>query len=98
MVRYYHFLSRAFGEGVTIAKVVDFDVSNKVTVLRVDVGVQATGGSTGGLRSSGRGALGLVMASQRMFAYGQRSACEDVQRGLEAHQRAECPCEPGFGH
>ena len=62
-VEIYHFLSRALGEGVAIAQIVDFDVANEITILGVNVGVQP-GGTRGLCSTSGR-AFGLRMTSQR---------------------------------
>lgn len=40
----YRLLCAAFGQGVAITQVVDFDVFDKVTVLLVDLGVERSAG------------------------------------------------------
>lgn len=61
-VEIYHFLSRALGEGVAVAQIVDLDVADEITILGVDVGVQASG--AGRLVSSTGRTFGLRMTSQ----------------------------------
>lgn len=53
----YHFLCRAFGQGVAIPKIVDLDVTNVITVLSVDLIVKRGRAGRGGL--GGTRALGL---------------------------------------
>jgi hypothetical protein len=67
-VEIYHFLSRALGERVAVAQIVDLDVANVITILGVDVGVQ-TSGSRGLCSTSGR-AFGLRMTGQRWIGMG----------------------------
>jgi hypothetical protein len=67
-VEIYHFLSRALGERVAVAQIVDLDVANVITILGVNVGVQ-TSGSRGLCSTSGR-AFGLRMTSQRWIGIG----------------------------
>ncbi|KAG9533805.1 hypothetical protein KCU93_g18, partial [Aureobasidium melanogenum] len=50
--------------GVAVAQIVNFDVANEITILGVDIGVQATGGRR--LGSSGRRAFSLRMTGQRV--------------------------------
>ncbi|KAH0357790.1 hypothetical protein KCU83_g182, partial [Aureobasidium melanogenum] len=61
-VEIYHFLSRALGQGVAVAQIVNFDVANEITILGVDVGVQATSGRR--LGSSGGRAFSLRMTER----------------------------------
>ena len=52
----YHFLSTAFGQGVTIAQIVHFNVADIVTILLVDVLVERAAGLVLGRRLCGTGA------------------------------------------
>ena len=41
----YHFLSAAFGQSVTVAKVIDLDILDEIAILLVDLVVEAVGWS-----------------------------------------------------
>lgn len=62
-MRIYHFLSRALGEGVAIAQIVDFDISDEITILGVDVSIQAAARR---LVSTTRRTFGLRMTGQHL--------------------------------
>ena len=49
----YHLLSAAFGQGVAITQVIDFDVLNVITILLVDLDIEGT-------TIAGRGGLGTA--------------------------------------
>jgi hypothetical protein len=38
----YHLLSAAFGQGIAITQVIDFDVLNVITILLVDLDIEGT--------------------------------------------------------
>lgn len=61
----YHFLRAAFGQGVTIAQIVDFNIADIVTVLLVDLVVEGAAGLpvVGRLDGAGAGAGAQVLCA-----------------------------------
>jgi len=77
-VSIYHFLSRAFGQRVTVAQVIDLDITDVVSILSVDVGIER--GRAGRRGFGTTRALGL--GRDRVSA----SACERSEARMSSYR------------